>query len=526
MNTVFRGSKTISVALFTTLISLCDVGHAAVAAEPQAANQLDATCLGLSGKTIAEVKIKSARRIEADPKNQAPGMCEIFGTRAPYLDMFVVVPDSWSGRMWQVGGGGFDGYLMEEIPGVYPAHRTMMSVLVNKRGAIYAASNGGNRAKVADQAAPRVWVDGTPEGEQSRIDYAYAAIGKTTKFAKAIANEFFGRSPTRTYFSGCSNGARNAVIATDRWPDEFDGIVAGCLSLNMTGAIAAWANFSRFVGTPAMPTEDQWSDMYASFVSQCDAEDGLKDDIVANYAGCKFDVETRQCGKPNASKNPGICLSVDQVRTVRTLTTDLRTSTGKLVFSGWLPQRWPAPHFDRLTSAFMALASGDVAWLDKPSKRAAFDLDRNLGPLALSMEQIGANQDLIALASFIAAGKKVIHWHDSADSATSLPNHARTVAELNRILRSMGVEDTSSGSRFFVVPGTDHLGGTLMTNVDWSKALIDWVEKGKAPSQLTFRSTTASGSNKTIPVCQYPMYPRYVGGDVKTSSSYSCTNPN
>lgn len=134
---------------------------------------------------------------------------------------------------------------------------TSMNIALKNGLAVYAASNGGNRKLVAAEAAPRVWADGTPEGVASANDYAYAALLTTREFARAVIQRFYGRSPAYTYFNGCSNGGRNAYIAADHWPEEYDGIVSGCMGMDLTGQTVGWLNLGAHSDTPAMTNASQ-----------------------------------------------------------------------------------------------------------------------------------------------------------------------------------------------------------------------------------------------------------------------------
>nr|WP_246294893.1 tannase/feruloyl esterase family alpha/beta hydrolase [Schlegelella koreensis] len=482
------------------------------------------TCSGLVGKTYAGATVTSSKRYESNATLATPAFCQVLATRSPYLDIEVVVPDNWSGRLWQQGGGGFDGRIPSALTLDNAGSLTALSIAVGRRGAVYAASNGGNRATVAAEAGPAVWVNGTTQGAQSGTDYAYAALETTRSFAKAVTQAFFQRGASHTYFNGCSNGGRNAYIAIQRWPDEYDGVVSGCEGLDMAGQTVAWMNMARLVGTPAMPAQAQWTAVYNAAVAACDSRDGIVDGVIANYNGCNFDVGTQQCGQPGASSDPAICLSPAQLATVRSLLGNITSAAGQTIYSGYGWANWTAPGFGGLGSGFMALATGDASWLTSAARRASFTVDTWYGPTLAGLQNAGADHDKIAIAAFIASGKKLINWHDGADGLLSLNDHARNLATMHTMARNSGLANPSDNSRFFIVPGTGHSGGSALTAVDWSDAIIKWVEDGVAPTQLVYTRTIAGGT-KAMPVCQYPMYPRYTGGDVNAAASYVCSAP-
>jgi len=163
------------------------------------------TCANLMDTAIADVTITSTQWHEAS--GDYPAFCQVNGTRPPYLDIEIDVPENWSGRLWQQGGGGFDGIIPSAITtDATTGTITSMNIALKEGLAVYAASNGGNRSTVSTQAAPLVWADGTPEGAASAEDYAYAALQTTREFAKNVIHKFYGSSPVYTYFNGCSNG--------------------------------------------------------------------------------------------------------------------------------------------------------------------------------------------------------------------------------------------------------------------------------------------------------------------------------
>ncbi len=488
------------------------------------AEVLKATCASMVGKTIASATVTSANRIEADTTLGTPGMCQVLATRAPYLDIEVVVPDNWSGRYWQQGGGGFDGRIPSALNKNSSGAITGVNLAVSAQQAVYAASNGGNRSNVAGQAAPAVFFDGTAAGKQSQTDYSYAALGSTLFFAKGVVQQFFGRDAKYRYFNGCSNGGRNTYIAIQRWPDEFDGAVSGCFGMDIAAQTVAWTSMASLVGTSAMPSGSQWSAVYQAAVASCDANDNVVDGVISNYTKCGFDPGSQQCGQPLANPDPAICLTPPQLTTVQKVFGSGWTNfTGNPIYSafGWANSN--PGSFGFLGGGYVAMATGDSAWLT-PAKQATFDVDLHYGPVAAGLLVAGADVDKIAIASWIAKGNKLINWHDGADGLLSVNEHTRNLDIVNAMAKSMGLADPSTNSRYFVVPGTGHGGAQALTSVRWDEAIVKWVEAGTGPTQLAY-NRTVSGTAKSIPVCQYPLYARYMAGDVNSAASYTCTAP-
>lgn len=478
------------------------------------------------GKTFASASVTAANRIEGDAALGTTGMCQVLATRAPYLDIEVVVPDNWSGRYYQQGGGGFDGSIRSAFTKSGTGAITAVTYAVTAQAAVYASSNGGNRAGVAGQAAPAVFFDGTEAGKQSMADYSYASLGTTLYFAKGVIQEFFKKDAKYRYFVGCSNGGRNAAIAVQRWPEEFDGAVSGCYGFSMPGQTVAWTSMAGLAGTPAMPSAAQWSATYKAAVASCDMADNVADGVISNPSRCTFDPSTLVCGQPLASTDPAVCLTSTQLPTVQKLFAGGWTdATGNPIYSayGWANAN-PAT-YGGLGGGYVAMATGDASWLTA-AKQATFDVNVDYGPVAAGLQAVGADVDKIALAKFIASGKKFLTYHDGADGLLSVNEHTRNVNTVYSIAKGMGLADPSTSSRYFIVPGTGHGGSQALTQVRWDDAIVQWVEAGSAPTQLTFNSKTTTGAAKSIPVCQYPLYPRYIsGGDVNSAASYACTAP-
>jgi hypothetical protein len=489
---------------------------------------LTITCTNLAGKTITDVTITSTKWFEASSGN--PAFCQVNATRAPYLDIEIDVPENWSGRLWQQGGGGFDGKIPSAITiDAATGAITDVNIALKDGRSVYAASNGGNRASVTAQAAPLVWAKGTLDGVASAEDYAYAASNTTREFAKAVTKAFYGRLPDHTYFNGCSNGGRNAYIAADRWPEEYDGIVSGCMGMDLTGQTAAWLNLGSRIGTPAMPSFDQWTAITASAITACDAMDGITDGIIANQSACNFDVTILQCGQPAADPNPAICLTAAQVQTVKDITSNLNLANGTTIYSGYTWGNW-APYISAwgiLGGGNAILATGDPTWYTA-AKQQSFNLDHDYPIFQYGFRIVGANPDKSKVAAFVASGKKLISWHDGSDNLTSANDHVRNYSMMTEIAKGLGLTNPATNTRFFVVPGGSHTDGQTLSEVNWFNAITAWVEMNIAPEQLVYNKTDdATGIVvRTLPVCQHPKYPRYNGaGDVNSAASYTCTNP-
>jgi hypothetical protein len=481
--------------------------------------ELASACTKLNNQAIGGATVTSATRIEPDAVAGDPGYCQVKATRAPYLDLEVDLPDDWSGRFYQQGGGGFDGSIPPVVDATLGLHRA-----VKTYRAVYAASNGGNRANVPAEAAPSVWTTNSA----SARDYAYQAVGTTLQFGKAVTAAYYGKAPTRSYFNGCSNGGRNAYIAAQRWPTEYDGIVSGCETMDMTGQTISWVRMGKLAGSSAMPSNAQWTAAYTAAVAACDALDGVTDSVIAHYSACSLDPSTLVCGQPQASTDPAICLTPAQAETVRAAVSDIKLADGTTVYSKFSWSNFGSglgPNIQWiLGGGFSQLATGDSAWFapgNAPgSRQATFDVDEDYYTIGYGLQGIGADHDRNGIAAYVASGRKLISWHASADEGLSVNDHARNYTNMVQLA------GTTANSKFFVVPGASHGVGARLPEVDWLGAIVAWVESGTAPVQLTFNRLEEAEIVRTIPVCEHPKYPRYNGtGDVNLAANYTCTAP-
>lgn len=493
------------------------------------ATPLAITCANLKATTIADVTVTSTQWYEAS--DDYPAFCQVSATRLPYLDMEISVPENWSGRLWQQGGSGFDGKITSAITtDVMTGAITSMNIALREGLAVYAASNGGNRSAVPTQAAPLVWANGTPEGAVSAEDYAYAALQTTREFANAIIDKFYGTAPDYTYFNGCSNGGRNAYMAADRWPDAYDGIVSGCASINVTGLVASWLHVGSRNLTPAMPSDAQWRAVTAAAIAACDDLDGVSDGMIADQSACNFDVTRMQCGESTADADPAVCLTAGQVQTIKDVTSDLRLADGTMVYSGFTWADWypRIKSFGVLGGGNAVLATQDPAWFSDVAKQQSFNLEQDYPVLQEGLHMVGVVPDKSRVAAFVASGAKLISWHDGADSLTSFNDHVRDYGAMLDLAGGLGLTDPAVHTRFFVVPGGNHMDGADLTEVNWFTAITNWVEEDIAPEQLVYykRDRTTGAVLRTLPVCQHPKYPQYNGaGDVASAASYTCTMP-
>ncbi|CAE6845751.1 Mono(2-hydroxyethyl) terephthalate hydrolase [Paraburkholderia aspalathi] len=468
-----------------------------------------ALCTKINGQQFNGITVTATSRIAAAGGN--PGYCKVSATGAASttLDIEVDLPDNWSKRLLQQGGGGFDG----SIPTVEATSAQFPLIKPLVRGIAYTASNGGNRT-------------GNPAGlltnATAEKDYAYASTGITVHFAKAVIAAFYGSAPKYTYFSGASNGGREAYLAAQNQPGDYDGIIAGDETMNMGTQVTAMLNIATLAGSAAMPSSAQWTAAYSAAVAQCGNANG----VILNPAACTFDPSTLQCGASGAPA--ATCLSAAQLQTVQRIVAPLSTSGGQLLFSGYnwadFGSMFGVGSYGGLGGGFAAIATGNANWLlpatVSGSLQANFNVDTSYPVIAAGLQNVGADHNLQAIAQYLMTGKKLISFNGAADPLISPRDHLRNWQTVVQLAGSAG-----GNARFYLEPGVGHvLGGNGPDQTDYLGAMIAWVEQGTAPGQLVLTKFDSNGNvTSSLPDCPYPTVPHYSGsGSVSAAASYTC----
>ncbi|HEY1948881.1 MAG TPA: tannase/feruloyl esterase family alpha/beta hydrolase [Bryobacteraceae bacterium] len=447
-------------------------------------------CEGLASLNLPNVTITLAQAM--------PSYCRVAATLKPSADsdikMEVWMPASgWNGKMEANGNGGWSGSINPTVlgNGVQRGYATAMSDL-------------GHEGSSASFAL------GHPE---KLTDFGYRAAHEMTVAAKAIIASHYGQAPKLSYWSGCSAGGRSALMEAQRFPADFDGIIAGAPGLNWTGR----ATQSVWVAQAAHKTEGsyippaKYALIHAAVLKACDAKDGVEDGVLEDPTRCHFDPRELQCaGADNVT-----CLTAEQVETARAIYADVPGvvpgfEPGSEL--GWATMAGPKP-FGIGSEFFKYVVFQNPAWDYK-----TFHFDRNV-----------ANSTLNAMSPDLKAfrdhGGKLIQYHGWSDpqiSPASSPAYYKSVvAEMG------GGEDVEKFYRLFMVPGMAHCGGGDGTSsFDMLSAMEQWVEKGKAPDQIAAARRKNGTVDRTRPLCPYPQVARYKGsGSTDDAANFICRTP-
>jgi feruloyl esterase len=491
-------------------------------------------CDTLGALTIPNVSIRSATMLPAGPftapgsrqEMTLPAFCRVEAVARPTSDseikfeVWIPPAEAWNGRFQGVGNGGYSGAI---------GYAAMATAL--RRGYATASTDTGHAGD------DMKFGQGHPE---KIIDWAYRSIHVMTDASKLIVRNHTGRFADRSYFVGCSSGGHQALSEAQRYPEDYDGIIAGDPANNRIrqtfGFLQSWVATHGKDGSPILPPA-KLPMLTKAAVDACDALDGLKDGIIDDPRRCTFDPGKLLC-KPGstgsgqaAGADDAACLTAPQVEAARKMYEGTKNPrTGELIFAGWprgsegfgdsAIQGWRQyvldPQEPMRVGFFRYFLFHDPNW-----DYRTIDWDRDLAYAEQKMPYMAAvDRDL---TPFKKRGGKLLMYTGWADPV--VPPHD-TVAYYDAVVKAMGgPERTRDFYRFFLAPGMGHCsGGPGPNQFDGLTALEQWVEKGVAPDKLIASHSTNGKIDRTRPLCVYPQVARWKGtGSSDDASNFACT---
>lgn len=438
-----------------------------------------------------------------------PAFCRVIATLKPVpqseIQIEVWLPEqNWNGKLLGVGNGGFSGYI---------AFSALADGL--KRGYATVSTNTGHDGGSGSFAL----------GQPGKlIDFGYRAVHEMTVAAKQLVHDFYMRDARHAYFSGCSAGGRQAMQSAQRYPDDYDGIVAGSPGLDWTGRAASALRVAQAVrATPdSMLDAKALALLHTAALAACDANDGLKDGVIESPQQCHFDPQPLQC----TADHSGDCLTPGQVAAARAIyASPLNPATGRAITGlypgsepGWNTWGGPTP-LSMAFDEFRYVVNADPDWsLDQ------FRFDRDV---ARAEQQDGNTINALNpdLRRFFARGGKLLHYHGWADPQIS-PGVSPQYFEAVRGSPG-GARRVEDSYRLFMVPGMAHCGGgDGASSFDMIAALEQWVEQGKAPASIPAQRVRNGTVDRGRTLCPYPQVAHYDGhGDPDAAASFRCANP-
>jgi feruloyl esterase len=480
----------------------------------------DPACAALAAPGLFQgMTVTSAQGVQLG----AGSACELKATLSPApgskIGVVYHLPRQWNGRLVGYGGGGWAGNV---------AFQTVAADL--NRGYATMQTDGGHPSPAAFDAG---WTapDGKPD-EVALTDFSWRAVHQMTVTGKEVAARYYGRPQDKALFIGCSTGGRMALMEAQRFPDDYDGIVAGApvysLRVQLAEIYRDWA-FSQ-PGAALKPAD--LALVNDAVLARCDALDGVKDGIVSDPAACRFDPAVLKC-KPGQAAGVS-CLADAQVVALQRVYAEHKGSDGVVAIYPYSPGSEPFwPTFQNTIADLKAAGEARdlklraIMFGDPDFSFAAFDPARDsprarARPFAKEYEADDPN-----LKAFLGKGGKLILWHGLYDQG---PSPWGTVAYNERLKAATGAL-AAADTRMFLAPGVLHCaGGPGPSQIDWLGAMDAWVRTGTAPEQVTARTpiggppgAPAPARLMVRPVCAYPAKARWDGkGDPNAEASFAC----
>jgi feruloyl esterase len=496
------------------------------------------TCESLAQLALPNTKITVAQTVttgEFIPPGSTrgikdlPAFCRVAATLLPSADSDIKIEvwfpvTTWNGKYRGQGNGGFAGAI---------AFDAMAAAI--KLGYATAGTDTGHGGNDA------AWALGHRE---KVVDFGWRAIHEMTLTAKAIIQNFYGESAKRSYFSSCSDGGREALMEAQRFPADYDGIIAGAPANYWSRLVTAGMmtqtitlNGDGYIPAAKLPA------ITAAVMTACDALDGVKDGLLTDPRQCRFDPTGLICKGADADS----CLTAPQALALKEIYAGIRDSGGRLYFPGYLPgseesgwNSWITGPMPRRSIGFFF---GSQFFTNMVYEKADWDYRTfnfsEAGKLAESKTAAALDAIDPNLSAFMKRGGKLIMYHGWNDPAIPPVN---TINYFESVLARMGSHDSESFARLFMVPGMGHCGGGPGPNAfgqggsanpddpehNIYRALEQWVEQGVAPERLTATKynddrNPAQGVKMTRPLCAYPRLAKYKGsGDPNDAANFTC----
>jgi pimeloyl-ACP methyl ester carboxylesterase len=537
---------------------------------PLACDAITTAALGLPNLKVSAAQTVAATTDGASPSDNYPEHCRVQGTinertgsdGKPYAIGFELrMPTDWNGKFFFQGGMGNEGRINPALGTLTGGSPTSNAL---SRGYAVTSTDAGHTSEAVPPVTGGALFGLDP---QARVDYGYHAVSTLTPLAKQIVATHYAAPVQRSYFVGCSDGGRQALVAAARLGDQFDGIVAGAPGFNLpkTAIQHAWDTQQFLSVSPGNPagafTIKEMNLVGQRILAQCDALDGAIDGIVSDLAACQDAFELATDVPTCAGARDGSCLSAAQKTALQNVMNGPSNSSGEALYSTWpwdagiaasapghsswrawklgnpalgglpfivvdgvaLPYIFTTPPVD-LTRDPAAVVPALFGFL------ASYNFDTDApkifatsGAYTESAMSFMTPPNPTSLATFKARGKLLI-YHGGADPEYSLNDTIRWYNELSA--------NTPNFARLFVVPGMGHCdGGTATDQFDLLTALEDWVEEGIAPDAVVAgvaartRDIPADWSaGRTRPLCAYPKRALLNPGatDLESASSFSC----
>ena len=570
---------TCSIPVLASLLAACAADRGtATSAQPMGCEQAAASVAANNPVRGTTLCITTAM---SQPANQTMAAhCLIEGAMnertsavdgRPYAIKFRLrLPDLWNEKFYMAGGGGSNGTL-GDASGPMTGYASALA-----RGyAVIVTDSGHDNAVNTDPARGGGSAFGMDP--QARVDFGYHSYDVVTQLGKALATSLYAKKPKHSYFVGCSEGGREAMMMVQRFPAHYDGVVAGCPAMS-TPVVAAYPSllaqsFAPLAvqggffdpNVPTRPlvnkvfTDADWQLFANAILTACDAQDGLVDGMVNNFSACTDAVVVPQFTAITcAGAKTTTCVTAAQVSALRATFAGPKTSAGVQLYPGlpWDPgiggmngttfnqgfRSWWMGTFNSATNdSILMTLRGPQTSMVYPTPPVPITVAQNFDrELAYNRDELMANVTRTTsvyttssadfglatstdLSGFRQNNGRLIMYGGRADPAVS---SFETIAYYDKVNQAQN-GTAAQFVRLFLVPGMNHgAGGPATDRFDALTALEDWVERGVAPDSILAAATNPGYfgvASRTRPLCAYPTWARYNGtGDINVASNFNC----
>jgi feruloyl esterase len=438
--------------------------------------------------------------------SKLPAFCRVEATLRPSSDSDIKIEawlpvSGWNGKLQSVGNGGWAGFIS------YAALARGVA-----EGYAAASTDTGHLGNTGSFAF------GHPE---KMTDFGYRSEHEMTVVAKAIIAAYYGDGPRISYWNGCSTGGRQGLTEAQRYPTDYNAIIAGAPANNRMHIYvwSLWIAQAVHRGETSYIPPSKYAMIHEAVVEACDALDGLKDGLISDPRRCHFDPKVLACKDGDGPS----CLTSQQAEVARKIYSAAKNPrTGQEIYPGlepgselgWANHAGPQP-LSYATDGFKYVVFKNPDWDFR-----TLNLDSNV-TLADQVDNGTTSAMDPNLREFFGHGGKLLMYHGWSDPQVSPAN---TINYYTSVLKAMGAATTAGSIRLFMLPGMGHCGGGEGPNTfDAIGTLAQWLEKGQAPNQIVASHSTNGVVDRTRPICAYPQIAAYAGsGNIDEAANFAC----
>ena len=475
-------------------------------------------CEGLKSLSIHNVTITAAESVAAGAQQPGrggrggqgaplPAYCRVAAVLSPsadsHIEMELWMPaENWNGKFLAVGNGGWAGNI-----------ETGAMATGLRKGYATASNDTGHKGGSASFAV------GHPE---KVVDFGYRSMHEMAVQSKAILQAFYRRGPQLSYYQGCSTGGRQGMMEAQRYPEDFDAIIAGAPVYNQIHLNTSQVSLQvEMLREPSRLVPPNKVTLFADAVkAACDEKDGVKDNIVSDPQMCKFDPAVLMCKAGDAAD----CFTALQVENAKKAYAPVKTKSGETVYPGHSPgfeSGWRIPTAGQDLNPLFGDMPRYIAHQDAKWDLMSFDLDKDLALALKNAGLIEANDP--DLKKFKARGGKLLLYHGWADPGPAPEN---TIDYYSKVAKTIGGKQ-DDWMRLFLLPGVGHCGGGVGPDqADYLGAMERWRESGVAPDQIIATRNAGRGGQPEMsrPLCPYPQVAKYTGtGSTNDAKNFVCS---